>query len=119
MDGFYYTHRSADRNIFPNLWSFFGGGIQKGEDPVVALKRETERDWGTLSKIRDSLFPLCLTTDRSKLVCVFSLRNIEARFCTFAKVRIGASSTTEEMKASECLTMTATWLPMRKNGFGD
>jgi 8-oxo-dGTP pyrophosphatase MutT (NUDIX family) len=33
-------HRTADAFSLPNHWAFFGGGIEAGESPMEALKRE-------------------------------------------------------------------------------
>lgn len=33
--------RTADAPINPSMWGFFGGGIEEGETPILALKRET------------------------------------------------------------------------------
>jgi len=33
--------RTMDAPTFPGVWGFFGGGIEKGESPLDALKRET------------------------------------------------------------------------------
>jgi mutator protein MutT len=33
-------HRTHDAARLPNCWSFFGGGIEKGESPTEALVRE-------------------------------------------------------------------------------
>ena len=33
-------HRSKDAERLPNYWGFFGGGIEQGESPEQALKRE-------------------------------------------------------------------------------
>jgi 8-oxo-dGTP diphosphatase len=33
-------HRSADAPRFPNYWSCFGGGIEAGETPEEAIRRE-------------------------------------------------------------------------------
>ena len=32
--------RTLDAPTFPGIWGFFGGGIEKGESPSEALKRE-------------------------------------------------------------------------------
>ena len=32
--------RTLDAPTFPGIWGFFGGGIEKGESPLEALKRE-------------------------------------------------------------------------------
>ncbi|OGV34409.1 MAG: hypothetical protein A2020_05035 [Lentisphaerae bacterium GWF2_45_14] len=32
--------RTADAPVFPGVWGFFGGGIESGESPLEALKRE-------------------------------------------------------------------------------
>jgi 8-oxo-dGTP diphosphatase len=33
-------HRTYDAFRLPNYWGFFGGGIEQGESPMEALKRE-------------------------------------------------------------------------------
>ena len=33
-------HRTHDASRLPNYWAFFGGGIEQGESPTEALKRE-------------------------------------------------------------------------------
>ena len=33
-------HRSNDASRLPSYWAFFGGGIEQGESPTEALKRE-------------------------------------------------------------------------------
>jgi 8-oxo-dGTP diphosphatase len=33
-------HRADDALRLPNFWAFFGGGIEQGESPTEALKRE-------------------------------------------------------------------------------
>jgi 8-oxo-dGTP diphosphatase len=33
-------HRSHDAFRLPNYWAFFGGGVEEGESPTEALKRE-------------------------------------------------------------------------------
>lgn len=36
-----FQHRSDDAVRLPGYWAFFGGGIEKGETPQEAVKRET------------------------------------------------------------------------------
>jgi 8-oxo-dGTP diphosphatase len=33
-------HRNNDASRLPNVWAFFGGGIEQGESPTEALERE-------------------------------------------------------------------------------
>lgn len=33
-------HRTDDAPVFPGYWSFFGGGVEQGETPEEAVKRE-------------------------------------------------------------------------------
>ena len=44
---FYLSHRSRDAKQFPDLWSFWGGGIEEGETSEEAVIREIkeELDW--------------------------------------------------------------------------
>lgn len=37
-------HRSPDANRLPDYWAFFGGGIEAGESPSDALKREVREE---------------------------------------------------------------------------
>jgi len=39
-------HRSKDAKLKPDHWAFFGGGIEEGETPEEALKRETAEELG-------------------------------------------------------------------------
>jgi 8-oxo-dGTP diphosphatase len=34
-------HRTKDAPIFPSHWAFFGGGVEQGESPEQAVKRES------------------------------------------------------------------------------
>ncbi len=37
-------HRSENAKRLPNHWAFFGGGIEAGETPEQAVKRETKEE---------------------------------------------------------------------------
>ena len=37
-------HRTDDAFRLPGYWAFFGGGIEKGENPTEALKREIREE---------------------------------------------------------------------------
>ena len=39
-------HRSKDAKRHPNYWGFFGGGIEEGETPEDAVKREAKEELG-------------------------------------------------------------------------
>jgi len=41
-------HRSEDAERFPGLWGCFGGGIEDGETPLEAARRETKEELGYL-----------------------------------------------------------------------
>ena len=37
-------HRTDDAFRLPGYWAFFGGGIEQGENPTEALKREIQEE---------------------------------------------------------------------------
>ena len=37
-------HRTDDAFLLPGYWAFFGGGIEQGENPTEALKREIREE---------------------------------------------------------------------------
>jgi 8-oxo-dGTP diphosphatase len=39
-------HRSSDATRSPNLWGFFGGGIDEGETPLQGVIRECKEELG-------------------------------------------------------------------------
>lgn len=39
-------HRSKDAKRHPDYWGFFGGGIEEGETPEEAVKREAKEELG-------------------------------------------------------------------------
>ena len=39
-------HRTKDAPTFPDYWAFFGGGIEEGESPEQAVKRECLEELG-------------------------------------------------------------------------
>jgi 8-oxo-dGTP diphosphatase len=39
-------HRTKDAPIAPDHWSFFGGGIEEGESPEQAIRRESVEELG-------------------------------------------------------------------------
>jgi 8-oxo-dGTP diphosphatase len=39
-------HRTMDAPTFPGYWAFFGGGIEQGESPEQAVKRESLEELG-------------------------------------------------------------------------
>jgi len=41
---FYLSHRSKNAKQFPDLWSFWGGGIEENETPKQALIREIQEE---------------------------------------------------------------------------
>ncbi len=43
-------HRTKDAKFAPNLWGFFGGGIEEGESPEEALSREANEELGITLK---------------------------------------------------------------------
>ncbi len=43
---FLLQHRTKDALIMPDFWAFFGGGIEEGETPKEAIRRETREELG-------------------------------------------------------------------------
>ena len=41
---FYLSHRSKDAKQFPDLWSFWGGGIEENETSEEAMTREIQEE---------------------------------------------------------------------------
>ncbi len=39
-------HRTKDAPTFPDYWAFFGGGVEAGESPADAVKRECREELG-------------------------------------------------------------------------
>jgi 8-oxo-dGTP diphosphatase len=39
-------HRTKDAPTFPDYWAFFGGGVEEGESPEQAVKRESLEELG-------------------------------------------------------------------------
>jgi 8-oxo-dGTP pyrophosphatase MutT (NUDIX family) len=49
-------HRSDDAPTSPGYWGFFGGGIEDGETPLEAIKRETYEELRVVLKKPRLLF---------------------------------------------------------------
>lgn len=45
--------RTADATTYASKWNMFGGGIERGEDPLEAAVREIEEELGLLLKADD------------------------------------------------------------------
>ncbi len=43
---FLLQHRDGNIKRFPNYWAFFGGKIEKGETPKIAVRREAKEELG-------------------------------------------------------------------------
>ena len=39
-------HKAKDSKVLPNQWAFFGGGIDEGETPEQAVRREAKEELG-------------------------------------------------------------------------
>ena len=48
-------HKAKDSKVLPNQWAFFGGGIDKGETPEQAVRREAKEELGIELKNIDFL----------------------------------------------------------------
>jgi 8-oxo-dGTP diphosphatase len=50
---FLLQHRTHDAPTYPNYWAFFGGGLEDGETPRDALRREIleELDYATMGSL--------------------------------------------------------------------
>lgn len=47
-------HRSETAKILPNHWAFFGGGIEAGETPEQAVRREGKAlGWKTFAETKN------------------------------------------------------------------
>ena len=48
-------HKAKDSKVLPNQWAFFGGGIDEGETPEQAVRREAKEELGIELKNIDFL----------------------------------------------------------------
>ncbi|MBI2550017.1 NUDIX hydrolase [Candidatus Woesearchaeota archaeon] len=48
-------HKAKDSKVLPDQWAFFGGGIDKGETPEQAVRREAKEELGISLKNIDFL----------------------------------------------------------------
>ena len=59
----YLSQRSKIAKQFPDMWSFWGGGIEEGESPEQAMRREVKEELvvpiaSELKKIMESVYQL-------------------------------------------------------------
>ena len=59
-------HRTADAPRYPNLWGFFGGGIEENESPREALIREAREELEYIPENPEYFSETNITTDASK-----------------------------------------------------
>lgn len=60
---FLLQHRSNDSNRAPGRWGFFGGGIERGENSLDAVKRECFEELGYTLKNPKLLFKEIVNVD--------------------------------------------------------